>query len=124
MEIGDSIGDRIRFVRKTKRMTQQELADKADISRVTLGFYERNTNIPPSDTLNSIARALDENAHYLLTGERILQISMDANESLHGIVTGHMMITVSVDMLMELKRHLDKAEKLIDELLQSKDKEE
>lgn len=39
-KINEAIGDEIRFARQKKKMTQQELADKTGISRVTISKYE------------------------------------------------------------------------------------
>lgn len=65
------IGDRIKEYRKNKQITQQELAQKAGVSRVTLGFYERNQNKPPADVLGRIAQALEVTTDELLHGRII-----------------------------------------------------
>jgi len=65
------IGDRIKEYRKNKQITQQELAQKAGVSRVTLGFYERNQNKPPADVLDRIAQALEVTTDELLHGRVI-----------------------------------------------------
>ncbi len=56
------IGDRIKALRKSKGITQQELADKCDkdISRTTIQSYESNDNMFPSiRNLYAIADALE-----------------------------------------------------------------
>ena len=40
------IGDRIREVRKSKGLTQEQLAEKADMSVNFLGEIERNQKLP------------------------------------------------------------------------------
>lgn len=60
------IGDRIKQLRKEKGITQEELAKATGISRVTLGFYERNDNPPPVDTLCAIAKYFGVSTDYLL----------------------------------------------------------
>lgn len=63
------IGDRIKTSRKRKGMRQSDLADKAGVSRVTIGFYERNETVPSADIAGRIAAALGVDANYLLYGD-------------------------------------------------------
>ncbi|NUK29484.1 helix-turn-helix transcriptional regulator [Parageobacillus sp. VR-IP] len=53
------IGDNIKFFRKKAKMTQVELAEKANISRSYLADVERNRYNPSFDTLKAIASALN-----------------------------------------------------------------
>lgn len=54
-----STGKNIQKFRKEKGFTQAQLADKSDISRVTLGSYERDERTPNINIANKIAEALD-----------------------------------------------------------------
>jgi transcriptional regulator with XRE-family HTH domain len=62
------IGDAIKLVRKSKYMSQVQLADKAGITQAALSQIENGTR-PGVDTLNAIAKALEapQAALYLLT---------------------------------------------------------
>ncbi|PET02436.1 transcriptional regulator [Bacillus cereus] len=62
-----SIPKNIKRYRKEKKMTQRELAEKANISRSYLGDIECGRYNPSLDTLNTIAKALNVNANLLLT---------------------------------------------------------
>jgi transcriptional regulator with XRE-family HTH domain len=53
------IGDNIKLFRKKAKMTQMELAKKANISRSYLADVERNRYNPSFDTLKAIASALN-----------------------------------------------------------------
>lgn len=57
---------RLKETRKEKKLTQEELAEKADISRVMVSRYETGTVIPTVDVLVSLADALDVSIDYLL----------------------------------------------------------
>lgn len=61
-----SLGNRIRETRERFNYTQEELARKSGISRVSIGNYERGARIPSSTVLKSIASALYTNPDYLL----------------------------------------------------------
>lgn len=59
MNISFELGKYIRKLRNLKGMTQQQLAEKANISISFLGVIERGQKSPTIDTLKSIATALD-----------------------------------------------------------------
>lgn len=54
----ETVGMNIRRLRKEQKMTQGDLAAKADIQRETISKYENNTLTPPSYNLEKIERAL------------------------------------------------------------------
>lgn len=54
-----NIGERIREIRKSKNLLQSDLAEKAGISRVAIGNYERGDRVPNADILSAIAIALN-----------------------------------------------------------------
>lgn len=60
------IGDRIREARKRKRLTQEQLAEIADISVTFLGEIERNKKLPGLYIFTRIVMALDVSADYIL----------------------------------------------------------
>ena len=61
-----AFGNRLREVRLMREITQEQLADKADISRVMIGRYETTDQLPALDTLVRIADALGVSTDYLL----------------------------------------------------------
>lgn len=60
------IGQRIQQVRKTRRMTQSQLADKVDISTKYLSNIECGDKVPKFETFVAIANALEVDANSLL----------------------------------------------------------
>ena len=63
------IGLRIALAREALKMTQEELADKAELSRVTINRIENGrTNGMSTRTLLRLANALQVDASYLLCG--------------------------------------------------------
>lgn len=61
--------DRIKKLRKTLNMTQQEFADKIGVKRNTIGQYEIGRNEPIDAVVNLICREFDVNETWLRTGE-------------------------------------------------------
>lgn len=64
-----NVGEKIKKTRLLKNMKQADLAEKADISRVAIGNYERNERTPTVDVIERIARALDVDPNYLMDWE-------------------------------------------------------
>lgn len=54
-----AIGERIKEYRVARGLTQSDLANKADITRIALGNYERGQRIPTIDIFARIAMALN-----------------------------------------------------------------
>lgn len=51
--------DRVRELRQARNLYQQELADKAGVSRQTVVNLENGRHVPDTSTLSKLARALD-----------------------------------------------------------------
>lgn len=62
-------GDRIRFIREKKKMTQDQLTEAAGISKGFLSDVENNKRDIGSQYLLRIANALGASVDYLLQGE-------------------------------------------------------
>lgn len=63
-----SIGERIRFVRMVKGITQEELAARVGVSRATINYAEKGKSHPNGATATALAKALDCNHFWLVTG--------------------------------------------------------
>ena len=53
------LGAKIAYLRKTKRYSQEKLAEKSDISLVYIGDIERGDANPTLDKLKALANALE-----------------------------------------------------------------
>ena len=53
------LGAKIAYLRKTKRNSQEKLAEKSDISLVYIGDIERGDANPTLDKLKALANALE-----------------------------------------------------------------
>ena len=62
-----SLGENIKLYRKKQKLTQVQLADKANISRSYLADVENNRYNPSVDTLKNISIALGVNLNELLS---------------------------------------------------------
>lgn len=60
--------ERLKLLRKQKNLSQQELAEQAEIHYTHIGRYERGQSKPSTDTLKRLAEALGVSSDYLLEG--------------------------------------------------------
>lgn len=67
---GETIGDRIRRIRKQDELTQTELADKIGITQTLVSDYERGRARPPAEMLIHSAKVLEASADELLGLEK------------------------------------------------------
>ena len=60
--------DNLMMLRKTRGMTQEELAEKIDVSRQTLSKYETGESLPDVEKSRLIAEVFDVTLDELVTG--------------------------------------------------------
>ncbi|GAA0389258.1 helix-turn-helix transcriptional regulator [Paenibacillus motobuensis] len=61
-----TLGDRIKYLRELKQLTQKDLAAQAELTIVQLSRYETNDRKPDPESLRRIVDALDTSGDYLL----------------------------------------------------------
>ena len=64
-----SISDRLKELRETKGLTQQEFADVLELSRVSIGAYEKGTATPNTETLIKISNIFNVSLDWLCCTE-------------------------------------------------------
>lgn len=60
------LGSRIKELRKAKGLTQQNLADIINVTKVSVCCYEKGTRTPNLETFLDLVNALDTTSDYLL----------------------------------------------------------
>ena len=63
-----NIGERIRYNRLKNKMSQERLAELANLSNVFISYIERGERIPSLEAIINIANALNVSADELLAG--------------------------------------------------------
>ena len=63
------IGARIAALRRSRGMSQAELAQKLQVSPSAVGMYEQGRREPSAQTLLAIARVFDVSVDYIISGE-------------------------------------------------------
>jgi len=64
----DTIGSRIKKLRKEKKISQVKLGDLVGVSDVTIGFWEKDVNEPKYENLEILAKMLDTSIEYIKYG--------------------------------------------------------
>ncbi|ECJ2444977.1 helix-turn-helix domain-containing protein [Salmonella enterica subsp. diarizonae] len=73
----ETIGVRIRFMRKQHGMTQGQVAEAVNITMQAVSLWESNNTVPGSDKILPLADILQCDPLWLLTGEITPQASSD-----------------------------------------------
>ena len=71
--------ERLKKLRKTLDLTQQEFADKLKVPRNTIGGYEVGKSNPSDAAVNNICNIFNVNEEWLRTGngERFIELTRD-----------------------------------------------
>jgi len=80
------LGKRIRAERRRQDLTQEKLAEMADISDSFMGHIERGGRTLSIETLAKLANALNINIEYIVCGEHNYQPDM-LPEEIHGALS-------------------------------------
>ena len=70
------LNENIKTIRKSKGLSQQELAVKLDVVRQTISKWEQGLSVPDSDMLISISEVLETPVSTLL-GENVIKTEVD-----------------------------------------------
>ena len=64
-----AMGKRIRRARRRQDITQEQLAELADVSTSFIGHIERGTRVPSVQTLYNVCAAIKITMEYAIAGE-------------------------------------------------------
>ena len=75
------LNENIKAIRKSKGLSQQELAMKLNVVRQTISKWEQGLSVPDSDLLISLSEALETPVSTLL-GETVMEAEVDEVKAL------------------------------------------
>ena len=123
-----TIGERLRELRESKTLTQQELSEQLHVSDKTISKWEKDGSVPDTDMLITFSKFYGVTLDYLLTGntpvvekEAISKIELAAREDNIALLTG-----LNLDELDDKGKNLEfyakkyGAEKIADYLMSAK----
>lgn len=65
----ETLGTRLKNQRKSKKLTQQQVADAIGVSKTSVIYWEKDENLPKHDSLMALAQILGVTSDYLLSGK-------------------------------------------------------
>ena len=60
-EVGDMLSDNIRTLRKNRGFTQEDLANRLNVTRQTISKWEKGISVPDAEMLSKLAEELETN---------------------------------------------------------------
>ena len=66
------VGERIRILRKSKRMSQEKLAEDLNVSRHSISNWEREVNLPDIHSLVEMTKLFNVSLNFLVKGEEMI----------------------------------------------------
>ena len=94
------VGQRVKTLRKAKNLTQQNLADMINVTKVSICCYEKGTRTPNLDTFIDLVNVLETTPDYLL-GRDIDVVSED-EEKYHMVLTKE-----DIEIIKEIRKNND-----------------
>ena len=82
-----TFGERLAFLRKGRRFTQEQLAKLIGVAKSTVAGYELNKREPNLETIKKITSALDVTENYLLGTEEVSKVAASSLEEIELIET-------------------------------------
>lgn len=71
------LGERLQILRRQKRISQEQLAKRAGLSRSSISAYEKGATIPSAEVIYELCIILDTTSDYLLGLDNIRKISVE-----------------------------------------------
>ncbi len=102
------MGQRIKDLRKKNHLTQKELGDKLNVTKVSVCCYERGTRVPSLETLMDLSNIFHVNVNYFLGNDCYAVSDNDADY-------GMMMAKEEMEFILELRKNISLYEKLIED---------
>ena len=82
------MGERIKELRKSLKMTQQEFADRLNIQRGSIASYETGRISPSNATISLICKELNVSEDWLRNGEGDMYIPITRDEEIASFIGG------------------------------------
>ncbi|MCG9515140.1 helix-turn-helix domain-containing protein [Acinetobacter pittii] len=89
----ETLGTRLKNLRKSKKLTQQQIADAIGVSKTSVIYWEKDENLPKHDSLMALAQILAVTSDYLLSGKG--SDSLDKNVSAPFPIAGRLVPVIS-----------------------------
>jgi len=100
------LGKRLKALRKEKGLTQQELGDLINVTKVSICCYEKGSRTPTLETLMDLTKVFNVDMNYFLGSDTYVVADNDENYGIR-------MAKEEINIIKELRLHPTLYEKLI-----------
>ena len=94
MSVKSIFGENLKFYRKAKRLSQEQLSEKVDISVKHLSSIERGLNFVSSDLLEKLASSVEIPVCYFFVNEKELFFNESMLNTIDGIIEKKLIETI------------------------------
>ncbi|GHT66170.1 hypothetical protein FACS1894110_09400 [Spirochaetia bacterium] len=94
MDVKTSFGENLKFFRREKRLSQEELSEKVDISVKHLSAIERGLNFVSADLLEHLAISLEIPVFFFFVNDRNIIYNDRLLGAVDGIIEKHLIKTI------------------------------
>ncbi len=101
------MGQRIKALRKKNHLTQKELGEKLNVTKVSVCCYEKGTRTPSLETLMDLANIFQVNIDYFLGNDIVVVAKNDNNVTMK-------MAKEEMEFITEVRKFNSLYEKLIE----------
>lgn len=79
-----NFGDKLRALRTSQKLTQQQLADRLGVAKSIVSYYESGDRYPSHDVLVKISRVFHTSTDYLLgvTKDKVIDVTGLSDEDI------------------------------------------
>lgn len=102
------LGKRLKALRKERGLTQQELGDMINVTKVSICCYEKGTRTPTLDTLMDLTKVFNVDVNYFLGSDTYVVSDSDENYGIR-------MAKEEIEIIRELRLHINLYERLIED---------
>lgn len=102
------LGNRLKELRKAANLTQQELGDLINVTKVSICCYEKGTRTPALETINDLANVFHVNVDYLL-GNDVYLVADQSDDY------GVKLSKEEINIILELRKHPELHQQLIND---------
>ena len=92
-------GQRLKALRKEKKMSQEKLGSQLNISKVAVSNWENGKSFPTMENLNELAKVLDVETHYFEEHSEVIRIYSQLNN-----VNKNKVVVYSSELLEEQEK--------------------
>ena len=101
-------GKRLRELRRKSKMTQQQLGDEVNITKVSICCYEKGTRVPSLETLIDLSRIFNVTLDYLIGNDEYI---VSDNNASYGLKVSD----EEIELIKELRKNQNLYSKMLND---------